>query len=983
MRIQSKILILVIIFLCVFLLFLLVYTQSQSNVKNMLVRSDKLQKEDLINSILNMQWNQQFNRFRADIYKWDASKGLIHIGQKQWLDQNISPLLKTDGIDCIWLYDTSGQLIYFTSNKNLDVLKNLQFSTLMFEHIFQTSDGYFHKYTTEGFIVLNGMTISNLQKDMNQSKTKFYLVIGKIWNPKFFSTFGRNIGYKIRLTAYDQNLDKSRKVVKGNPDDQIIINLLDENNRPVADLIFSRANQVLYLFDELSLHTILYFFLIAAIMTLVSLLLLKKWINTPLEWISHCLRSNNPAILSKLERDTTEFGEIAQLVDNFYSQKKLLEIEMEERKSVEDTLRQSENKNRALLKAIPDYMFIVDENGIIIDYNSQPNNNTNVKISEFLNHKLSDLLPASIAAEALEHEKQILANQDAPNQEFSLNIDDDTRYYEARFAKCSDTTVLIMVRDVTDLKASERALRMSEELNRAIVEGSPLGITVRSNTGKLLSYNRAWRNIWAITDEVIELDLSQNRDEIHFDSRDDYLNTWQDAVKQVYNKGGTLYIPEARTLGRRPGSAEWIAQYFYAIMDQKGKVDRVVIITEDISERKRGQVELLNAKEQAEDASRAKTVFLANMSHEMRTPLNGILGMVQIIMDRELQKENREQMHIIQSSAQVLLQLITQILDYSKLEAENLKMEMTDFSIRELFSEIQKKFRSKALQKNLSLEINIDPEVPGVIYSDSKRILQVVSNLVDNGIKFSSEGSVICKVQIETGMSEVMMLHVSVKDQGIGIQADRHDKVFKSFIQTDAEPSQYTGSSGLGLAICKRIMEQMNGKIWLESEVGKGATFHFMIPVSLIDNHIQVQDFSHVSEPVADIKSSDQLRIIVAEDNLINQKVLVKILERMGHKIGLALDGKQAITLWEKEPYDLILMDIQMPEMNGIEATIHIREQEKKIGGHIPIVAVTAYAMVGDKEKFLVAGMDEYIPKPINVNQLQTILQKIIEWKQT
>ncbi len=982
MRIQSKILILVIIFLCVFLLFLLVYTYSQSHVKDMLIQSDKFQKENFISSILYLQ-QDQFNRIRNDEFKGNAAATSILSANREWLNQNINPLLTSDAIDCVWLYDMSGKLIYFTSKNNHDNLKDTGFPEKDFDSIFLPTDNYYHKYTTAGFMVYSGMIISDNTISILDSKTKCYLIIGKLWDHEFFADLGRRIGYEINLVPYDKNMKQSGKLLRDIAEDKISINLSDENKKIIAILEFTRVNQLLSRFDELSLRTILYFFLIAGLMTLISLFLLKKWINTPLKWISNSLRSNDPALLSNLERDTTEFGEIAQLVDNFYSQKQMLENEMDERKTVEIILRKSEEKNHALLKAIPDYMFIIDENGVVIDYNNQPNQITNLKISEFLNQNIRDILPLSIAQEALQNERMILDNKETANQEFTLVIDGATRYFEARFAKCSDTTVLIMVRDVSELRASERALRMSEEINRAIVEGSPLGITVRSSTGKLLVYNRAWRKIWAIPDEIIEFDLSQKRNEMHFDTRDDYLNKWQEAVKEIYAKGGTLYIPEAKTLGRRPGSAEWIAQYFYAIMDQKNNVDRVVIITEDISARKRSQVELLTAKEQAEDASRAKTVFLANMSHEMRTPLNGILGMTQLIIKRDVQNENYEQMHIIQSSAQVLLQLITQILDYSKLEAENLKMEITDFSIYALMAEIQKKYRSIALKKNIAVEINIDPAVPGLITSDAKRISQVISNLVDNGIKFSSEGSVMCTVRVEKGISDVVMLHVIVTDHGIGIPADKHEQIFKSFMQNGGDPNLFTGSTGLGLAICKRVIEHLNGNIWLESEVGKGASFHFVVPVSVMDNHLQTPDFSHVSEPVAEIKKSNQLRIIVAEDNLINQKVLMKILEKLGHTVGLALDGKQAIAFWKEDTYDLILMDIQMPEMNGIEATLHIREHEKVTGAHIPIIAVTAYAMVGDKEKFLVAGMDEYIPKPINVNQLNEILLKIIAWKKS
>ncbi|HNX00464.1 MAG TPA: ATP-binding protein [Candidatus Cloacimonadota bacterium] len=983
MRIQSKIQLLVVIFLSIFLLFLLIYSESQRHVKNILIQSDQQQKEILLSNILRMQRNQHFNLIRSNIIDLADHGNSSKFQNAAWLEQNLNPLLKKNDINFLWVFNTSGKLIYSASDDTMLQPDDFQFSTLLFDKLFKTPDNFFSKYANSTCIIINGLEIPYSYSKNDNSKTECYVLTGKIWNLGVLSTLIKGIGYSVKIAPYDQYYEHSQNLEGHQNQDYVTFNLADENGRPVALIEFIRSNVFIHKFDTQSLATFIMFCFFGGLITIISFSLLRHWINIPLKKISASLRFDNLNEMASLERDHTEFGEIATLIDNFYLQKKQLEDEIAEKQEIADTLRISEAKNKALLKAIPDYMFIVDESGMVVDYNSQPQQLTNLKISEFLDQKLSDLLPKSIADEAMQHELKTLTNNDNEHQEFSLTIDDQVRNFEARFAKCTDTTVLIMVRDVTNLKESEQALRISEELNRAIVEGSPLGITVRSNTGKLLAYNRAWRKIWAISDESIQLDLNRSRDEMSFDSRDEYLDKWQEAVKQVYEKGGTLYIPEAKTVGKRSGSAEWIAQYFYAIMDQSGKVDRVVILTEDISERKRAQMELLTAKEQAEDANRAKTVFLANMSHEMRTPLNGILGMVQLIMENEKKKDILEQMQIIQSSASVLLQLITQILDYSKLEAENLKVEDSEFSIRELLLDIQRKYKIKAKEKKISLEMTFDDDVPEIIRSDAKRISQIMSNLVDNGIKFSEKGTVACNVQIESGLSNVNMLHLTVKDQGIGIPLEKHDLVFKSFIQSNPTTTPAAMGTGLGLAICKRIVEQMNGRIWLESQVGQGTIFHVILPLTSHDRVVNIPNQHRISEPELEQINAHPLKILVAEDNLINQKVLIRMLERMGHKAGLALDGKQAIELWEKEPFDLILMDIQMPEMNGIEATIQIREREKEKGGHIPIIAVTAYAMVGDKEKFLVAGMDEYIPKPINVNQLQEVLQKITEWKKS
>ncbi len=445
---------------------------------------------------------------------------------------------------------------------------------------------------------------------------------------------------------------------------------------------------------------------------------------------------------------------------------------------------------------------------------------------------------------------------------------------------------------------------------------------------------------------------------------------------------------------RVDGSVIPVSLHISLLRDAEGK-DGLVLLVSDISERLRAEEQLQNARVQAEAASREnelKSQFLATMSHEIRTPMNGVLGMLSLLLDADLGREQKDYAETAYRSAEALLSLLNDILDYSKLEAGRCELERLEFDLHELCRDIVLLKYETTRTSRIELSLEIADGVPERIYGDPTRLRQVLNNLVSNAVKFTSLGRVAVRVQM---LGEGSGVRFEIEDTGIGIAEDAIPRLFQLFTQADTSTTRRFGGTGLGLAICQRLVRLMGGEMGVRSKVGEGSCFHFQLPLLNVALQAARGQVSALPQPAvlgtrppestrslnlrhAPIVPAQHLPwalpVLVVDDNAINRKYVSKVLEKLGYAFDTAADGREAVLKLQTHAYALVLMDCMMPGMDGYEAALAIRWIEAGLGQRTPIVALTANAMPGDRERALEAGMDDYLAKPVKVQELKAML---------
>lgn len=423
------------------------------------------------------------------------------------------------------------------------------------------------------------------------------------------------------------------------------------------------------------------------------------------------------------------------------------------------------------------------------------------------------------------------------------------------------------------------------------------------------------------------------------------------------------------------GQIRWVYDYTL-IVRENGSVPWFYGYMLDITAQKTLEADLLEAKEKAETANIAKGHFLSNISHEIRTPLNGIIGFIQVLQHTQFTPEQKEYMDLISSSGKTLMKIVNDILDFSKMESGMLDLVVTDFNPHFLIEDIIKTFTSDSTKPEVDLRMRISERLPNIIYGDMMRLRQIFINLMQNALKFTERGYVEITADVYNQYEDDIRLLFAVRDTGIGIDPMKQRDIFDNFIQADQTLTRKYGGTGLGLSIVKKLVALMGGFIWVESEPNKGSSFFFILSFKTkaedrprFAQQLEEEEMESVPLP--------PLKILLVEDEPINQLVTKKQLEHWNLDVTAASTGKEAMELMQQHDYDCILMDVQMPEMDGITATKLIREQEKESGKHICIIAFTASAMAGDKERFLASGMDDYIAKPIDIRHLYSMLKKV------
>ncbi len=531
-------------------------------------------------------------------------------------------------------------------------------------------------------------------------------------------------------------------------------------------------------------------------------------------------------------------------------------------------------------------------------------------------------------------------------------------------------------KEIAERKHTEQELEERTAFFNSLIENSPIAIVAVGIDDIVQFCNPAFESMFRyrqadiigksllklITNSEVRSEVATNREDL-----------W---------KGKVIHTVSKRA--RSDGSLVDV-EAFSVPLGPSGHRTGAVMQYQDITERKRAEEALLRAKDAAEAASRTKSEFLANMSHEIRTPMNGIIGMTELTLDTELTPEQREYLGLVQTSADSLLKLINDILDFSKIEAGKVDVEKIEFPFQRSLDETLKSLAVRARQKNVELTWRVAPGIPEYLRGDAGRLRQILVNLVGNAVKFTARGEIEVSVEAESESDANVLLHFQVRDSGIGIPKEKQEMIFEAFTQVDSSTTRNYGGTGLGLAITSQLVHLMGGKIWVESEPGRGSIFHFTSCFELT-GAVPRTAASRDPEAIrplplrAAVPSTPQaaqgMKVLLAEDNAVNRRLTIALLQKRGHHIAAAENGQQALDALERENFDLVLMDVQMPVLDGLDAIRAIRAKEQSSGLHLPIIALTAHAMKGDRERCLASGADDYVTKPIRTPDLLAAIDR-------
>lgn len=637
----------------------------------------------------------------------------------------------------------------------------------------------------------------------------------------------------------------------------------------------------------------------------------------------------------------------------------------------------SEAKYRALFESAADAIFIVDEHLQFISVNKSACERLGYSEAELLSMGPADIDAPEVKAD-LEKIADKLIHDGMVLFETIHVAKNGTRIpveISVRTFKLEDRSVHVSIaRDISERKKAEAELRESEKEFRMLAESTPQIVWVCDPEGMNLYFNQQWTLYTGLTPEE---SLGQGwLKGYHPEEIDFIMTSWRTAVEKK------AFFSFECHLRQKDGKYGWWLIKGVPVLDEEGNILKWLGTCTDIQALKEKEDQLRLAKENADAANKAKSEFLANMSHEIRTPLNGILGMLQLLGTTPCDLEQTEYIEMATKSAKRLTTLLSDILDLSRIEAGKVSIQQKYFKIDKLREAILEIFRKTALDKGLKLEFELDDDLPTALVGDEARIRQILFNLVGNALKFTENGDVrvtISPIRTIRGEGGTQWVLFSISDTGIGISDEQIRNIFQPFAQGESSYTRRFQGAGLGLSIVKKLVALVGGSLTIESEEGKGTHVYVSIPMETSKNgQVDENDLLNAKN----VSGSNQLCILVAEDETVNRIATKKLLEKLGHSVATVINGEQAVKLLSEQNFDLIFMDVQMPVMDGVQATKTIRESTS-IGNKskIIIVAMTAYAMTGDRETFLAAGMDDYIAKPLERDELNRVLTRVIERK--
>jgi PAS domain S-box-containing protein len=700
-------------------------------------------------------------------------------------------------------------------------------------------------------------------------------------------------------------------------------------------------------------------------------MLLTRWRHE--KDIESDLRKSKEELEVRVEERTADLNQTNEL----------LNIELAERKQAEKALKESEDRFRSFVEKANDIVFSLTSEGVFTYVSPNWKDAFGYVLDETIGKPFEPLIHPDDIATCFGYLHAVLETGEKQSDiEFRVLHKNGTYIWYSvsgsllQSTESNRSSFIGIGRDISERKLAEEELEKSEErLSRAqaIAHVGDWEWNIATNE---VHWSDELYRIYGFCPHEIAPDFGLVLQQMHPDSKE----AFQKAINGALEEDRQFELDYR--FFRKDGDEAILHTIGHVFRDASGAAMRMVGIVQEITERKRTENELLHAKAAAEAANVAKSQFLANMSHEIRTPMNGVIGLIELLLSSDLTEEQRNYAVLAKQSGRSLVDLISDILDLTKIEAHKTELESQDFDLQAEATGIINILLLRAQEKGLELDSVIDPDVPLFLRGDAGRLRQIITNLISNAIKFTSKGFVSLHICKDTEDDQRATLRFIVRDSGIGIPADKLNQIFDPFTQADGSTTRNYGGSGLGLTISLQLAELMGGTVGVESVEGKGSTFWFTAVIgkqsvagSNQHGYLVLGDYAETAR--LKISTGANIRLLLAEDDQTNQLVTKSNLEKFGYRVTVANNGREVLQMLEEDDYTLVLMDCMMPVMNGYEATVAIRDQTSNVRNHsIPVIALTANAMREDRDSCLAAGMDDYLAKPIEITELLAKLKK-------
>lgn len=930
MKIQFRIILFLLVIFIAFLLSLVQQHQTESKDVSTYVYETQLEKSKLFEKVVKLQ-GKNLEAFSKDYSRWNEMITFLKTKDKKWEQENIVNALPVFNVQYFWLLTSEFDLLYSINTYNDSSLKVLPIPRDKIAELL--TKNWFNNFFIKAPKGLIEIRTAPLQPDIDFSrvtKPSGYMIVGRYWSKEYIDELSQLMSGKVVIDYNDDSAYNFSKNIFHLINEK---SLYDWNNKSIGVLRCETRSSVLKRLSENSGSQSRNSIIFGIIILLSTTFFLVYEIGKPINTISKSLRLNNPKLIESLIHKKNEFGSLASMISKFFQQKEELTHEQE----LLDNL----------MNYIPDMIYFKDADSRFTRINDAQCGVLGLSSIQMAVGKSDfDYFNENYAKKTYEDEQKIIKTKRAiiDKEEFIVQTNGTTKWVSVTkvpiINKNTVTGIVCVARDFTERRFIEEKLRKSEEKYQSLVNNLKEVVFQTDAEGNWIFLNPAWEKVTGFS---FEESIGHNfLNYVHPDDREHNSKLFIPLLERKIE-----YCHHEIRYLTKDGGLKWMEVYATLRLDKDSNIIGTSGTLDDITERKKIEEEIKNAKEAAEAADKAKSIFLANMSHEIRTPMNAIIGFSDLLKSRVTDYKSQEYLSGIITSGNNLLSLINDILDLSKIEAGKLDIKYEPINLSILCGEVKQIFSILLKEKSVGFLIEADPAIPKGVLLDGIRLRQILFNLIGNAVKFTEKGFVTVSLKINSISKNSPHIHliISVKDTGIGIPKDQHEHIFKAFTQKEGQNTRKYGGTGLGLTITKRLVEMMDGYITMESEVGKGTTFNIHFPNVEIITQI-IQEFPDEQPAVNNYVFQDS-KILLVEDVELNRKLIREYLEPLNLKIIEAVDGLEVENLFIENQPELILMDIQLPGKDGFEVAKEIRKRNHQI----PIIAVTASSNTSDLQK--------------------------------